>query len=105
MLTSSLSGWVAPDEEKASQENHGSPFKPSSSSLFQHPLVPERWVLPGQMFPPAQGARGQPCPPAEEDKWLLRKRSQAQVKTDHLLISCFPTDFLCSNRVFPASRV
>ncbi|XP_070772388.1 nuclear receptor coactivator 4 [Enoplosus armatus] len=76
-LNSSLSGWVAPEEEKASREEHSSQFKPSSSSLspFQRPLDPELWVLPGQTSP-ASG--GQAHPAAEEDKWLLKKRSQAQ---------------------------
>ncbi|XP_051251660.1 nuclear receptor coactivator 4 isoform X2 [Dicentrarchus labrax] len=80
-LSSSLSAWVAPEEEKASREEHSSQFKPpssssSSSSLFQRPLDPELWVLPGQTSPPALGSGGQPA--AEEDKWLLKKRSQAQ---------------------------
>uniref|UniRef100_A0A3Q4AZ64 Nuclear receptor coactivator 4 N-terminal domain-containing protein n=1 Tax=Mola mola TaxID=94237 RepID=A0A3Q4AZ64_MOLML len=76
----SLSGWVAPNEEKASREEHSSHFKPSSSStLFQSPLDPKLWVIPSQTSPPVAGWSGdQPCPPAEEDKWLLRKRSQAQ---------------------------
>nr|XP_046257689.1 nuclear receptor coactivator 4 isoform X2 [Scatophagus argus] len=73
-LSSSLSDWVAPGEE------HRSQFKPFSSafssSLFQRPLDPELWVLPGQTSPPAQGSGAQPS--AEEDKWLLKKRSQAQ---------------------------
>lgn len=80
-LTSSLSGWVAPEEEKASREEHSSQFKlssSSSSSLFKRPLDPELWVLPGQMSPPALKSGGQPHPAAEEDKWLLKKRSQAQ---------------------------
>ncbi|XP_044069481.1 nuclear receptor coactivator 4 isoform X2 [Siniperca chuatsi] len=81
-LTSSLSGWVAPEEEKASREEHSSQFKPSSSSSssspFQRPLDPELWVLPGQTPPPAPGSGGPPRPAAEEDKWLLKKRSQAQ---------------------------
>ncbi|XP_041644760.1 nuclear receptor coactivator 4 isoform X2 [Cheilinus undulatus] len=79
-LTSSLSGWVVPEEEKASREEHSSQFKSSSSSSspFQHPLDPDRWVLPGQSFPPAKGSESQPHSTAEEDKWLLKKRSQAQ---------------------------
>ncbi|XP_074531470.1 nuclear receptor coactivator 4 isoform X2 [Halichoeres trimaculatus] len=78
-LTTSLSGWVVPEEEKASREEHSSQFKSSSSSSpFQHPLDPGLWVLPVQC-PPAQGSESQPQPPAEEeDKWLLKKRSQAQ---------------------------
>ncbi|XP_073338361.1 nuclear receptor coactivator 4 isoform X2 [Pagrus major] len=75
-LTSSLSGWVAPEEEKASREEHSSQFKPSS--LFQLPLDPELWVLPGQTCPLAPGSGAQPRPAPEEDKWLLKKRSQAQ---------------------------
>ncbi|XP_060896839.1 nuclear receptor coactivator 4 isoform X2 [Labrus mixtus] len=75
-LTTSLSGWVVPEEEKASREEHSSQFKPASSfSLFQQPLDPGLWVLPGQS---AKGSEGQPHPTEEEDKWLLKKRSQAQ---------------------------
>lgn len=80
-LTSSLSGWLAPEEEKASREEHSSRFKPSSSSsssLFQCPPDPGLWVFPGQTPPPAPGSGGQPGPEPEEDKWLLKKRSQAQ---------------------------
>ncbi len=86
-LTSSLSGWVAPEEEKASREEHSSQFKPSSfssSSLspFQCPLDPNLWVLPGPTPPSAPGSGGQPCPEVEEDKWLLKKRNQAQVTAE-----------------------
>ncbi|XP_067466997.1 nuclear receptor coactivator 4 isoform X1 [Thunnus thynnus] len=78
-LTSSLSGWVAPEEEKASREEHSSQFKPSSSSLFQLPLDPDLWVLPEKTSAPAPESAGQPRPAEEEeDKWLLKKRSQAQ---------------------------
>ncbi|KAM6997753.1 nuclear receptor coactivator 4 isoform 2-T2 [Tautogolabrus adspersus] len=75
-LTTSLSGWVVPEEEKASREEQSSQFKPSSSSsLFQHPLDPGLWVLPERS---AKGSEGQHHPTEEEDKWLLKKRSQAQ---------------------------
>ncbi|XP_041802873.1 nuclear receptor coactivator 4 isoform X2 [Chelmon rostratus] len=78
----SLSSWVAPGKEKASREEQSSQFKlsssSSSSSPFQCPLDPELWVLPGQTSPSAPGSGGQPRPAAEEDKWLLKKRSQAQ---------------------------
>lgn len=57
--SSSLSDWVAPGQEKASREE-------STSSVFQSPLDPQPWALP-------------PQPPAEGDKWLLKKRSRAQV--------------------------
>ncbi|KAM7385957.1 hypothetical protein PAMP_001995 [Pampus punctatissimus] len=78
-LTSSLSEWVAPEEEKASREEHSSQFKPSFSSLFQLPLDPHLWVLPEKTSTPAPGSAGQPRPAEEEeDKWLLKKRSQAQ---------------------------
>ncbi|XP_034537829.1 nuclear receptor coactivator 4 isoform X2 [Notolabrus celidotus] len=80
-LTSSLSSWVIPEEEKASREEHSSQFKSSSSSSpFQHPLDPGLWVLPGQTPPPSQSSEseGQHHPAGEEDKWLLKKRSQAQ---------------------------
>ncbi|XP_027131303.1 nuclear receptor coactivator 4 isoform X2 [Larimichthys crocea] len=84
----SLSEWVAPKEEKASREEHRRSREEhsisSSSSLFQTPLDPELWVLPGQTAGsggqprPPPGSGGQPRPPPEEDKWLLKKRSQAQ---------------------------
>ncbi|CAJ1066520.1 nuclear receptor coactivator 4 isoform X2 [Xyrichtys novacula] len=84
-LTSSLSGWVVPEEEKASREEHSSQFKSSSSSSsssslspFQHPLDPGLWVLPAQLSPPAQGSESQHSSTVKEDKWLLRKKSQAQ---------------------------
>lgn len=68
----SLSRWVAPKEEKTrSREEHSIS---SSSSLFQTPLDTDLWVLPRQ----TPGSGDQPHPPPEEDKWLLRKRSQAQ---------------------------
>ncbi|XP_071335886.1 nuclear receptor coactivator 4 isoform X1 [Trachinotus anak] len=76
-LTSPLSGWVAP-EKKASREDHSSEFKPPSSSPFQHPLDPVLWIVPGKTLTPAPGAGDQPRPAEEEDKWLLKKRSQAQ---------------------------
>lgn len=64
-LSSSLSDWVAPGQEKASREE-------STAFMFQGPLDPQQWVLPGK-------TAGQPHPPAEGDKWLLKKRSRAQV--------------------------
>ncbi|KAM6915825.1 nuclear receptor coactivator 4 [Xenentodon cancila] len=58
------SGPVAPEEVHSSE---------SSQSLFQCPLNPDLWVLP-QKTPPAPA----PVEEEEEDKWLLKKRSQAQ---------------------------
>ncbi|XP_030012049.1 nuclear receptor coactivator 4 isoform X2 [Sphaeramia orbicularis] len=70
-LTSSLSGWVV-QQEAATRDDH-SHFKPSSSSLssspFQCPLEADLWVLPEKTPPPSV---------CEEDKWLLKKKSQAQ---------------------------
>ncbi|XP_037321181.2 nuclear receptor coactivator 4 isoform X3 [Pungitius pungitius] len=60
-----LSARVALEEEKASREDHSSGF----SSPFLCPLDPGLWVIPG--------SGGQPQP-AAEDKWLQKKRSQAQ---------------------------
>ncbi|GLD56014.1 nuclear receptor coactivator 4 isoform X1 [Lates japonicus] len=78
-LSSSLSAWVAPEEEKASREDHSSQFKPPfSCSPFQRPLDPDLWVIPAKTLTPAPGSGGQPRPAEEEDKWLLKKRSQAQ---------------------------
>ncbi|XP_039994537.1 nuclear receptor coactivator 4 isoform X3 [Xiphias gladius] len=77
--TSSLSGWVTPEEEKGSREDRSSQFKhPSSSSPFQHPLDPDLWVLQGKTLTPAPVSGDQPRPAEEEDKWLLKKRTQAQ---------------------------
>ncbi|KAM6956624.1 LOW QUALITY PROTEIN: nuclear receptor coactivator 4 [Aplochiton taeniatus] len=92
---SPLSAWVspsrpaAPGEEKASREEHSSQFKSSASeSPFGGPLKPECWVLPEKEkspTPPCSATPSQePKEPAstvieaEEDKWLLRKRAQAQ---------------------------
>ncbi|XP_026211067.1 nuclear receptor coactivator 4 isoform X2 [Anabas testudineus] len=78
-LSPSLSAWVAPGEEKASREELSSSFKGPTSSLFQCPLKPELWVLPGKTLSPGPGSGGQLSPAEEDDKWLLRKRSQAHV--------------------------
>lgn len=82
---------MAPEEEKASREEHCS----SSSSLFQLPLDPELWVLPEKTSTPAPGSAGQRRPAEEEeeeeDKWLLKKRSQAQVCSQLHVIFCFNT--------------
>ncbi|KAM9364509.1 nuclear receptor coactivator 4 isoform 2-T2 [Pholidichthys leucotaenia] len=59
----------APEEEKASREEHGSPFLT--------PLDPGLWVVPTKTPPSHTG----PHPTEDQhegDKWLLRKRSQAQ---------------------------
>ncbi|XP_076023713.1 nuclear receptor coactivator 4 isoform X2 [Genypterus blacodes] len=74
--SSTLSGWVAPGEEKASREEHSSNFKSSRSSPFQGPLDPDLWVPPQKKS--TSGLESQPRPLEEEDKWLLKKRSQAQ---------------------------
>lgn len=73
---SSLSSWMAPEQ----QSSHPKPSSSSSSSsVFLLPLDPDRWVLASQAPPPADNrSEVKPCPPAEEDKWLLRKKSQAQ---------------------------
>ncbi|KAK5854453.1 hypothetical protein PBY51_015520 [Eleginops maclovinus] len=64
-----LQAWLHP--LRTLQEENTS----SSSSPFLLPLDPERWVQ--HYSPPA---------PQEEDKWLLRKRSQAQAVCE--LFSC-----------------
>uniref|UniRef100_H2LDQ3 Nuclear receptor coactivator 4 n=1 Tax=Oryzias latipes TaxID=8090 RepID=H2LDQ3_ORYLA len=59
-----LEAWLHPSTGKA----------PPGSSPFQFPLNPELWVLPK-----APGSEVAPHPVEDlEDKWLLRKRSQAQ---------------------------
>ncbi|XP_056903116.1 nuclear receptor coactivator 4 isoform X2 [Takifugu flavidus] len=62
----SLSDWVLPEQEKASREESS-----TISSVFQTPLETEHWVFPGK-------TAHQPHQPAEDDKWLLKKRSRAQ---------------------------
>ncbi|XP_012679800.2 nuclear receptor coactivator 4 isoform X2 [Clupea harengus] len=94
--TASLSNWVIPhtpapstassQEEKASREERSSHFKaPETESPFQTPLKPEAWVLPEKMSTPTPSPTAPPqtqdapsSPDMEEDKWLLRKRAQAQ---------------------------
>ncbi|XP_056147377.1 nuclear receptor coactivator 4 isoform X2 [Lampris incognitus] len=86
---SSFTAWgAAPGKEKASQEEHSSHFKTSSSSSFsgqnpfQGPLEPERWVVPESSSTLTGSSGGQERqesnPQPEEDKWLLRKKSQIQ---------------------------
>ncbi|KAM4591236.1 nuclear receptor coactivator 4 isoform 2-T2 [Odontesthes bonariensis] len=67
-----LSGWAAP-EESVSRTAQSPQLQPSFSSPFQRPLDLDLWVLP-------EKTSGGPARPAEEeeDKWLLKKRSQAQ---------------------------
>ncbi|XP_076142485.1 nuclear receptor coactivator 4 isoform X2 [Alosa pseudoharengus] len=91
----SLSAWVCPrdpspapssassQEEKGSREERSSLFKaPDTESPFHTPLKPESWVLTPTPAPtPAPQAQDKPSSTdtdTEEDKWLLRKRAQAQ---------------------------
>lgn len=106
-LTTSLSDWVAPHEEKASREEHSSHFKPSSSSSpFQSPSDLGLWVLPGQKSPPAVGrSKGEDHSPADEDKWLLRKRSQAQVTGQLSSYGSYPVILLCTSCAYRALLV
>lgn len=92
---SSLSGWVCPrgpspapssassQEEKASREERSSSsFKAHGESPFHTPLKPDAWVLPSKTPAPSPAPQAQDTPSStdpEEDKWLLRKRAQAQV--------------------------
>ncbi|XP_013881995.1 nuclear receptor coactivator 4 [Austrofundulus limnaeus] len=66
---SALTDQVGPDE---TLRVHNSQFL----SPFQHPLKPDLWVLPGS----APTSEGPTCSPQEEeaDKWLVKKRTQAQ---------------------------
>ncbi|XP_018621526.1 nuclear receptor coactivator 4 isoform X1 [Scleropages formosus] len=78
-MPSSLSGWVSPDlqgEEKASHEEQNSQLKSTSSeSPFHLALDLQNWVQP--MKKPSVPVT-QITMDAEDDKWLLRKRVQAQ---------------------------
>ncbi|XP_010894520.2 nuclear receptor coactivator 4 isoform X2 [Esox lucius] len=83
----SLSAWVsspAPQEEKASREENSSPSNgPKTECPFSRPLQPEFWVLPGKTqssvaaTPRQEGKKELPVTDLE-DKWLLRKRANAQ---------------------------
>lgn len=84
---SSLSNWVTvPEEEKASREEQSSHFKNSLENRFHSPLQAERWVVPEKRshssttVPSQEVTREQPNTETKEDKWLLRKRTQAQVR-------------------------
>ncbi|XP_029377252.1 nuclear receptor coactivator 4 isoform X2 [Echeneis naucrates] len=92
-LTSSLSSWVVSEEkEKASREDHSSELLPPSSSPFHNPLIPDLWVL-RKIPTPVPGSGGQPKPAVEEDdKWLLKKRNQAQ---EHLVLPTVCDLFSC----------
>ncbi|XP_041736492.1 nuclear receptor coactivator 4-like isoform X1 [Coregonus clupeaformis] len=87
-VLSSLSAWVSPPAsqgEKASMEEHCSQFNgPKSESPLSKPLQPECWVLPEKTHistaatPSQESTKEQPSTEPEEDKWLLRKRANAQ---------------------------
>ncbi|KAJ8014268.1 hypothetical protein DPEC_G00038500 [Dallia pectoralis] len=80
---SSLSAWVSTPapQEKASREEHSSS---KTECPFSRPLQPEFWVLPGKMHSsvvatPTQDSKKELLvTELEEDKWLLRKRANAQ---------------------------
>ncbi|XP_041921644.1 nuclear receptor coactivator 4 isoform X2 [Alosa sapidissima] len=87
----SLSAWVCPrdpspapsstssQEEKGSREERSSLFKaPDTESPFHTPLKPESWVLTPTPAPQTQDKPSSTDTDTEEDKWLLRKRAQAQ---------------------------
>uniref|UniRef100_A0A8C7XAF1 Nuclear receptor coactivator 4 n=1 Tax=Oryzias sinensis TaxID=183150 RepID=A0A8C7XAF1_9TELE len=77
----------APQQHKEHEHKViGTGKAPPGSSPFQFPLNPELWVLPK-----APGSEVAPHPVEDgEDKWLLRKRSQAQVtmETSTDLLTC-----------------
>uniref|UniRef100_A0A8C7W567 Nuclear receptor coactivator 4 n=1 Tax=Oncorhynchus mykiss TaxID=8022 RepID=A0A8C7W567_ONCMY len=79
----SLSAWVSQPasqgEEKASRVEHSSQFKaPKWENPFSIPLHPECWVLPEKTHSSTAVTKEQPSTEPEEDKWLLRKRANAQ---------------------------
>lgn len=50
-------------------------------SPFQHPLNPDLWVLPDT----SAGSEHPPCSEeGDADRWLVKKRNQAQVSSDPL---------------------
>lgn len=76
--------------------------------MFQNHLDLEHWVLPGKRA-------SQPHPPAEDDKWLLKKRSRAQVTLAYnycvlplyslLIVSVTLYCFLCVGVLSPTQYV
>uniref|UniRef100_A0A8C8H1L7 Nuclear receptor coactivator 4 N-terminal domain-containing protein n=1 Tax=Oncorhynchus tshawytscha TaxID=74940 RepID=A0A8C8H1L7_ONCTS len=79
----SLSAWVSQPasqgEEKASRVEHSSQFEaPKWENPFSIPLHPEFWVLPEKTHSSTAVTKEQPSTDPEEDKWLLRKRANAQ---------------------------
>ncbi|XP_066534925.1 nuclear receptor coactivator 4 isoform X2 [Hoplias malabaricus] len=86
----SLSAWVFPcalSEEKGSQEEKSTSFnskvRESDSSPFHKPLQPESWVLPEKKHsstdtPSIKKPLESISKESDEDKWLLRKRANAQ---------------------------
>ncbi|TNN23534.1 Nuclear receptor coactivator 4 [Liparis tanakae] len=66
-----LQAWLHPPRTCGAPEGD----KSSIWSLFQSPLDPELWVLPRKTL--GSGGQAQPAE-EEEDKWLLKKKSQAQ---------------------------
>lgn len=104
---SSLSAWVSPcaqDAEKASCEKKSSScdFKSAakeSDSPFHKPLLPESWVVPEKTkMHSSIKSSSKPDPPepasteSEEDKWLLRKKANAQ---DRLVLPTVCDLFSC----------
>uniref|UniRef100_A0A4W5PHP3 Nuclear receptor coactivator 4 n=1 Tax=Hucho hucho TaxID=62062 RepID=A0A4W5PHP3_9TELE len=86
-VMSSLSAWLSPASqgEKGSMEEHSSQFNgPKSESPLSNPLQPECWVLPEKTHSSTtatlsqETTKEQPSTEPEEDKWLLRKRTNAQ---------------------------
>ncbi|XP_064788297.1 nuclear receptor coactivator 4 [Oncorhynchus masou masou] len=79
----SPSAWVSQPasqgEEKASRVEHSSQFKaPKWENPFSIPLHPECWVLPEKTHSSTAVTKEQPSTEPEEDKWLIRKRANAQ---------------------------
>nr|XP_023826180.1 nuclear receptor coactivator 4 isoform X4 [Salvelinus alpinus] len=80
----SLSAWVSQPasqgEEKASRVEDS----PKWVSPFSIPLQPEFWLVPAKthsstaVTPRQESTKEQPSTEPEEDKWLLRKRANAQ---------------------------
>lgn len=100
-----LEAWLHPSKGGAEQEEqlrrrHSAQIQ----TPFQNPLNPDLWVLPDKKL----GSAG-PVRPSEEeegDKWLLKKRNQAQVtgQTDRERVRTRSTCASCDLTVFPVQE-
>ncbi|XP_036429668.1 nuclear receptor coactivator 4 isoform X2 [Colossoma macropomum] len=80
---SSLSAWVSPRTPRGEEKSFNFKYTVrETDSPFHKPLQPETWVLPEKTLSSTETSKPDTPEPAstesEEDKWLLRKRANAQ---------------------------